>query len=412
MTFASRQSPLDEALGLWRGSALADVRDAPFAEPQAVRLAEVRLTAVEDRAEAALVLGEPRAVLGILPETVAAHPLRERSRALLMRALYAAGRQAEALELFERGRQLLADELGADEVLRGDLAHLLFDITKSNVEYLFGDSVTGLQQQPSGVTVRFRNATPRVFDLVIGADGMHSAVRGLAFGPEEQFARHTGMAACVISVPNYLDLDHWELVHPTPGRVVQLYSTQRTTAKAQFIFRAPEQLPERRDRAAQQRLVADAFADAGWETPGLLHAMPESPDLYFDSVSQIHLDRWSTGRIALVGDAAYCPSPLSGQGMSMALVGAYVLAGELKAASGDHTAAFDGYQRAMQDYVTRNLSLGWSNATQMVAADRRAIRMQTTMLRMLRHLPWKGLALRPITKPLERAANAIELADY
>ncbi|WP_433713384.1 FAD-dependent monooxygenase [Nocardia sp. CA-084685] len=301
---------------------------------------------------------------------------------------------------------------GDDEVLRGDLAHILFDATKGEVEYVFGDSITGLVQQADGVTVRFRNSAPRVFDLVIGADGMHSAVRRLTFGPTEQFARHTGMAACVISVPNYLNLDHWELVHPTPGRVVQVYSTQRTTAKAQFIFQAPEQLPDRRDRAVQQQLVTDAFDDAGWETPNLVRAMPESPDFYFDSVSQIHLDRWSDGRVAVVGDAAYCPSPLSGQGTSMALVGAYVLAGELKAAAGDHAVAFERYQHAMQDYVSENLTLGWSNATQMVAADRRAIRTQTTMLRMLRHMPWKGLALRPIIKPLERAANAIRLADY
>ncbi|MFE7796822.1 FAD-dependent monooxygenase [Nocardia sp. NPDC057440] len=301
---------------------------------------------------------------------------------------------------------------GDDEVLRGDLAHILFNATKGGVEYLFGDSITGLVQQADGVSVRFRDAAPRVFDLVIGADGMHSTVRRLVFGPEEQFARHTGMAACVVSVPNFLDLDHWELMHPTPGQVVQLYATQRSAAKAQFIFQAPAQLPDRHDRAAQQQLVATTFADAGWQTPTLLHALPQSPDFYFDTVSQIHLDRWSYGRVAVVGDAAWCPSPLSGQGTSMALVGAYVLAGELKAAAGDQRVAFGRYQAALQPYITENLTLGWNNATQMVAADRRAIRTQTTMLRMLRHMPCKGLALRPIIKPLQRAANAIQLTDY
>ncbi|WP_406232957.1 FAD-dependent monooxygenase [Nocardia sp. NBC_01009] len=301
---------------------------------------------------------------------------------------------------------------GDDEVLRGDLARILFDATKGDVEYLFGDSITDMTQHADGVTVGFRNAAPRVFDLVIGADGMHSAVRRIAFGPEEQFARHTGMAVCAFSVPNDLGLDRWELVHPTPGKVVQLYSTQHTTAKAQFIFPAPDQLPDRRDIAAQQRLVTETFADAGWEAPNLLRAMPESPDFYFDTVSQIHLDHWWDNRVAVVGDAAYCPSPLSGQGTSMALVGAYVLAGELRAARGDQYAAFPRYQEAMSDYISRNQTLGWSNATQMVATDRRAIRTQTTMLRMLRHMPWKGLALRPIIKPIERAANAITLADY
>lgn len=301
---------------------------------------------------------------------------------------------------------------GDDEVLRGDLSKILFDATKQEVEYLYGDSIVELAEHAEGMCVRFRNAAPRVFDLVIGADGMHSAVRRLVFGTEERFARHTGMAACVVSVPNFLELDHWELIHPAPGKVVQVYATQAGAAKAQFIFQVPEHLPDRRDRAAQQQLVAAAFADAGWQTPALLDAMPDSPDFYFDTVSQIHLERWSQGRVAVVGDAAWCPSPLSGQGTSMALVGAYVLAGELKAAAGDHHVAFDRYHAVLHDYITENLTLGWSNATQMVAADRRAIRLQTTMLRMLRHMPWKGLALRPIIKPLEHAANAIRLTDY
>ncbi|MEC3914886.1 FAD-dependent monooxygenase [Nocardia sp. CDC160] len=301
---------------------------------------------------------------------------------------------------------------GDDEVLRGDLARILFDATKSGIEYRFGDSITGLVEHSDGVEVRFRNAAPRVFDLVIGADGMHSTVRRSVFGPEERFARHTGMAACVISVPNYLDLDHWELLHATPGHVVQVYSTQQSAAKAQFIFPAPEQLPDRRDIAAQQRLVAEAFADGGWEVANLLRAMPDSPDFYFDTVSQIHLERWSRGRVALVGDAAYCPSPLSGQGTSMALVGAYVLAGELRAAAGDHHVAFAAYQDRLRDYIDANLTLGWNNATQMVAGDAKALRMQTTMLKMLRYLPWKGLAMRPIIKPIEKAANAIRLRTY
>ncbi|WP_327146849.1 FAD-dependent monooxygenase [Nocardia sp. NBC_01327] len=301
---------------------------------------------------------------------------------------------------------------GDDEVLRGDLARILFDATKTDVQYLFGDSILDLTEEADGVTVRFRHAAPRVFDLVIGADGMHSTVRRSIFGPEEQFAKHTGMAACVISVPNYLNLDHWELVHPTPGQIVQVYSTQQNTAKAQFIFGAPEQLPERGDIAAQQRVVAEAFADAGWETQNLLRLMAQSPDFYFDSVSQIHLERWSSGRAALVGDAAYSPSPLSGQGTSMALVGAYVLAAELNAAHGDHTVAFDAYQTRMSEYVNLNLTLGWTNAKQMVAADKRALKIHITAVRVMRRLPWKGMALRSIMKPLNHASNAIALEQY
>ncbi|MTE13337.1 FAD-dependent monooxygenase [Nocardia aurantiaca] len=247
---------------------------------------------------------------------------------------------------------------------------------------------------------------------MIGADGMHSTVRRDIFGAEERFARHTGMAACVISVPNYLDLDRWELIHATPGKVVQVYSTHRSVAKAQFLFPAPDQLLDRGDISAQQRLVAEVFADGGWEVANLLGAMPESPDFYFDTVSQIHLEQWSSGRVALIGDAAYCPSPLSGQGTSMALVGAYVLAGELRAAAGDHRVAFAAYQERMREYIDENLALGWNNATRMVVGDARALRLQMTMMRMLRWMPWKGLALRSIMKPIEKAANAIRLERY
>jgi 2-polyprenyl-6-methoxyphenol hydroxylase-like FAD-dependent oxidoreductase len=301
---------------------------------------------------------------------------------------------------------------GDDEVLRGDLARIMYDATKHGVEYLFGDSITGLTQGHDGVMVTFARSAPRMFDLVIGADGLHSNLRAQVFGEEAEFVRPLGMHACVFTVPNHLGLDRWELIYATPGKVVNLYSTRQSAAKAQFIFPTPAVLPDRRDVAAQQRLVAETFAGAGWESATLLAAMPHSPDFYFDSASQVRLDRWSAGRIALVGDAAHSPSPLSGQGTSLALVGAYVLAGELKAAGGDHQAAFARYREEMRGYVEVNLSLGESNAKQMVAGSTRQIRMQTTMMRMVSHLPWKDLALRPILKPLGAAANAITLKDY
>ncbi|WP_431929050.1 FAD-dependent monooxygenase [Nonomuraea jabiensis] len=301
---------------------------------------------------------------------------------------------------------------GDDEVLRGDLAGIMYDATKQGVEYLFGDHITGLTQGHDGVMVTFARSAPRMFDLVIGADGLHSSLRAQVFGDEAKFVRPLGMHACVFTVPNHLGLDRWELIYPTPGKVVNLYSTRQSAAKAQFIFPTPAALPDRRDVAAQQRLVAETFAGAGWESATLLAAMPHSPDFYFDSASQVRLERWSAGRIALVGDAAHSPSPLSGQGTSLALVGAYVLAGELKAAGGDHRVAFARYQEEMRGYVDVNLDLGESNAKQMVAGSSRQIRMQTTMMRMVSHLPWKDLALRPILKPLSAAANAITLKDY
>jgi 2-polyprenyl-6-methoxyphenol hydroxylase-like FAD-dependent oxidoreductase len=301
---------------------------------------------------------------------------------------------------------------GDDEVLRGDLARILYDAAKGGVEYLFGDSITGVAQSHDGVKVTFARSAPRMFDLVVGADGLHSGLRAQVFGDEAQFVRPLGMHACVFTVPNHLGLDRWELLYPTPGKVVNLYSTRQSAAKAQFIFPTPATLPGRDDIAGQQRLVAETFAGAGWETATLLDAMPHSPDFYFDSASQVHLDHWSAGRVALVGDAAHSPSPLSGQGTSLALVGAYVLAGELKAAHGDHQVAFARYQEEMHEYVDVNLKLGESNAKQMVAGSKGKIRLQTTMMRLVNHLPWKDMALRPILKPLNEAANALTIKDY
>jgi 2-polyprenyl-6-methoxyphenol hydroxylase-like FAD-dependent oxidoreductase len=299
---------------------------------------------------------------------------------------------------------------GDEEILRGDLSRILYDATKNDVEYLFGDSVTGIAQGHDGVRVNFTRSAPRVFDLVVGADGLHSSLRTQVFRAAE--VRPLGMHACVFTVPNHLGLDRWELIHPTPGRCVNLYSTRDSAAKAQFIFPTPTTLPDRRDVAAQQALVRSIFADGQWEIPTLLDAMADSPDFYFDATSQVHLDEWSAGRVVLVGDAAYSPSPLSGQGTGLAMVGAYVLAGELKAAGGDHRVAFARYREEMREYVDVNLELGEKNAKQMVAATKRRLRVQILMLRYVSHLPWQRLALRPITGPLNAAANAITLNDY
>ncbi|MFE3194847.1 FAD-dependent monooxygenase [Nocardia sp. NPDC059240] len=311
------------------------------------------------------------------------------------------------------GPGLLGLRTAADEeVQRGDLVSILFEATRADVEYVFADSIAGLDQSDTGVRVRFENSGPRVFDLVIGADGTHSATRRAVFGPEPQFARPTGLAVCVFSVPNELGLDHWELVHPTPGHVVQLYSARHSPAKAQFIFPAPEVTPDRNDVAAQRRAVAEAFQDAGWEVPRLLDAMPEARDFFFEVASQIRMDRWHSGRVALVGDAAWSPSPSSGQGAGMALVGAYVLAGELAVAGNDYLVAYARYDSKLRDYITANLDLGRKIANDMVAATPGALRMHVEAIRVMRYLPWKGRALRSIRKPLVDAANAIRLEDY
>jgi 2-polyprenyl-6-methoxyphenol hydroxylase-like FAD-dependent oxidoreductase len=299
------------------------------------------------------------------------------------------------------------------EILRGDLNRILYDLTKGEVEYLFGDAVSSATDTGEGVRVTFESGETRTFDLVVGADGLHSSTRALFFGPEEDYVRDLGYHVSIFSVPNHLDLDRWELTYVSPGRTALIYSTAKDTgAKAMFLFASEPLTYDHRDRARQQRLLADAYAGDGWEIPRLLGAMDSAPDFYFDSLSQVHMDRWSKGRVVLLGDAGYCASPASGQGTSLALVGAYVLAGELAAAGGDHEAGFDGYEREMRHFAEQNQKLGPQNIKHMVLGSKWLIWFQMKMLRIMPYLPGKDRVITKILEPIHRAATAITLKSY
>jgi 2-polyprenyl-6-methoxyphenol hydroxylase-like FAD-dependent oxidoreductase len=296
------------------------------------------------------------------------------------------------------------------EIVRGDLVSILHEAARSDVEYIFDDSVSGLTETADGVTVTFERSAPRTFGLVAGADGLHSRVRGLAFGPEPRFLRHLGLYLSVFNVPNDLKLDHWQLIYVTPGKSVTVTSARgNREARAIFFFGSEPLDYDYRDRGQQQELLAAAFAGSGWEVPRLLAAMPDAPDFYFDSVSQVRMTSWSAGRVTLVGDAGYCPSPLSGQGSSLALVGAYVLASELRAADGDHRDAFARYQLRMQDFAERNQQIATGNAKRFTPASRRQIRLQNLGIRALPYMPGKNWVLSQATKGVAEAANAITL---
>lgn len=247
--------------------------------------------------------------------------------------------------------EIFAGEL---EVLKTDLTRILYDLTKADTEYVFGDSVAALTETGDGVHVDFERGPSRTFDLVVGADGLHSKVRSLAFGPKETFTRPMGYAFATFGLPNHLHLENTGLSHVAGDRSVNVFASgDNTIARAMLMFPA-ENVP--RDRTAQQEATQAAYAGIGWEVPNLLAAMPAAKDFYFDELSQIELPSWSTGRVALVGDAGYCASPMSGRGTSQALLGAYVLAGELTRA--DHPAAFAAYERTLRDYVAANHEMG------------------------------------------------------
>ena len=248
--------------------------------------------------------------------------------------------------------EIFAGEL---EVLKTDLTRILYDLTKNDTEYAFGDSVSALTQEADGVRVEFDRGAPRKFDLVIGADGLHSRVRTLAFGPKERFTNHMGYAFASFSTANYLNLDYAGASHVSGDRSLNVFaSRENREARVLFMFPAKD-VP--RNRAAQEEAIRAAYEHVGWEATNLLSRMPEATDFYFDELSQITMPTWSTGRVALVGDAGYCASPMSGRGTSQALLGAYVLAGELSTQD-THEKAFAEYEQTLRDYVAGNHEMG------------------------------------------------------
>ncbi|MFJ7267223.1 FAD-dependent monooxygenase [Streptomyces sp. NPDC099050] len=184
------------------------------------------------------------------------------------------------------------------------------------------------------------------------------------------------------------------------------------TSRAAPLFASEPLANDRHDVAQQKKLLAEAYAGGSWEVPRLLAALDRAPDFYFDSLSQAHLDHWSKGRTVLVGDAAYCASPASGEGTILALVGAYVLAGELAAAGGDHRTGFAAYEREMRRFAEENQKLGPSNIKHMVMRTKRQISIQLTLLSLLDLLPGKERMVNKVMEPIQKVANSITLKDY
>ncbi|HDR8182702.1 TPA: FAD-dependent monooxygenase [Bacillus thuringiensis] len=307
----------------------------------------------------------------------------------------------------------LANQHGVDiEIMRDDLSNILYDLTKDTIKYIWSESITAIHENEAGVEVQFIHEKPQTFDLVIGADGLHSNVRSLTFGDEAQFKRTLGCYISIFTLENYLNLDHRVLLYTMPGKTVGMYSARgNTEAKGMLLFQSEALEYDRYDEESQKKLVENAFVDhtEDWETSQILKTMKEANDFYFDEICQIHMPTWSKDRITLVGDAAYGPSPLSGQGTSLALVGAYVLAGELKNAHGDYSRAYVAYEKEMRKFVEKNQKIGKLAAGSMVEKSNFKIFLRNFMLRVPTLIV---VQFKIISKMVTKAANGIELKDY
>ncbi|MER6876145.1 FAD-dependent monooxygenase, partial [Amycolatopsis sp. NPDC000673] len=299
-----------------------------------------------------------------------------------------------------------ADDDGGDgfiadiEILRGDLSRVLYEDTRDGVEYLFGDRIAELAQDTGGVDVVFAGGDRRRFDLVVGADGLHSSLRSMVFGPHEQFLRHLGHVLAFYSVPNEFGLDRWLLEYQESGRTALLRPIQDATrAMAMFYFAAPDFDVDYRDVAAQKVLLRERMAGLGWRTPEILAHLDDTPDFYLDQVAQVVMDRWSNGRVGLLGDAAFSSSPMSGQGTGLALVGAYLLAGDLAEAGWDADAGFARYEARMRSFVEANQEIGRLNARSRDVPGPDAE-------------PGPDFASEEFMELVGRAINGVELPDY
>jgi 2-polyprenyl-6-methoxyphenol hydroxylase-like FAD-dependent oxidoreductase len=282
------------------------------------------------------------------------------------------------------------------EVLRGDFSEVLYDHTRDSVEYIFDDRIAELIQDADGVDVTFASGDRRRFELVIGADGLHSSLRAMVFGPREQFVRHLGLVLAFYTVPNEFGLDRWAFDCQVEGRSAGLRPiNDAQQAIAMLSFPAPDFDIDHRDIEAQKRLLREQMAGFGWMTPRILTHLDDTPDFYLDQVAQVVMDRWSSGRVGLLGDAAFSASPMSGAGTGLALVGAYLLAGELAAAHWDPAAGFAGYEQRMRAYVEANQEIG---------------RMHVQMITATEAAPEPDMEA--LTDLIDRAVNGPKLPDY
>lgn len=338
--------------------------------------------------------------MGLIPEILRrGYQVRE-VRMVGERGETAGGFPIEALARLTGGR--------FTSLARGDFADIINRSVGGEVETLFGDSIAAIDDHGEAVSLRFESGQRRDFDLVIGADGLHSRVRDLAFGPEQSFERPLGYHVAAFRAEGYRPRDEDVYVtYSVPGRSAARFALRDDQTLFLFVWadeRRPGAPPQ--NGAEQRATLERLFGGAGWECAEILRAMRNAPELYFDRVSQIVMPAWSAGRVALVGDAAACASLLAGEGSGLAMTEAYVLAGELARAQGGHRAAFAAYERRLRDFVVGKQRGARSFASSFAPRTAWGIRLRNLASRLMR---FPSVAEFLIGRTLR---DRVELPDY
>jgi 2-polyprenyl-6-methoxyphenol hydroxylase-like FAD-dependent oxidoreductase len=267
---------------------------------------------------------------------------------------------------------------------RGDLARAIFDTVADKIETIFGDSITAIHESPDGVDVQFEQGDARRFDLVAGCDGLHSAVRQIAWGQEKEFEKYLGYYCASFLTTNYPYRQQQTYTsYAEPGRQISRYALRGERTAFLLIFGREQPVAQSPDLVNAKAILRDMFKQDRWiEVPEILQRLETCDDLYFDSVSQIRTPSWSRGRVTLIGDAAYCPSLLAGEGAGFALAGAYILAGELHQANGDHVVAYRAYERRFRPFIERKQKSAAQFATSFTPKTRLGLFVRDLVLRL------------------------------
>ncbi|MBH0779139.1 FAD-dependent monooxygenase [Nocardia bovistercoris] len=300
------------------------------------------------------------------------------------------------------------------EITRGDLNAILLDAVAETggADYRYGESITDIAQDPAGANVSFASGATERYDVVIGADGLHSTTRALVFGPEPEFTTYLGgyMSFCTMDTPEGIQ-PHWFSMQSLVGATGLGFrpDADPSTCKALVIIRAPADPTLRRDTTAQQNLIRTRLSGGGALADLVVAAMSTTEDFYFDELSRVDLPHWSRERVTLLGDAGYCGSPLSGHGTAMALVGAYLLAGEIIAAPGDPVRALATYEQRMRPFVTTARRLPPGGLRAMTPNSRAGIMAGRAVSRLMTSRFMKPLVMRMLP---ESETETYRLPEY